>query len=146
VREVSVSELRRLAGGELAERTDQALGNADWGVAIYRADRGGMKCVISFGGPRADIPTRFPPSHYSDLLLDAYVMPEPIKPTMRSPLMDWEQPPQISVPRGRSETLYPDVQIETRGSRHPRPQSDPSRYLIPGTDREPVRKMDIKWW
>jgi hypothetical protein len=146
VREVSVSQLRRLAGGELAERADQALDNADWGVAIYRGDLNGMKCVISFGAQGADIPTRFPPSHYGDLLLDAYVMPEPIKPTMRSPLMDWEQPPQISVPRGRSETLRPEVTVTNRTSPEPRPQSDPSRYLIPGADREPVRKTDIKWW
>jgi hypothetical protein len=133
----------------LAERTDQILDNPDWGGALYRADTGGMKCVISFGGAGADLPTRFPPSHYGDLVLSDYVMPEPVQQQMVSPLPKHEPPPQIPdrPRRGESETLYPDVQIETRQSREPRPQSDPTRYLLPGREEEPeARPVNLKWW
>jgi hypothetical protein len=146
-KEVSAGQLRRLAGGELSEKTEEALANPDHGVAVYQADRGGMKCVVSFGGPGADLPGRFPPSMFGDLLLDAWVMPEPVIPTMRSPLMDWKQPPQIHVKRGQSETLRPDVELEMRERREPRPPSDPKRYLIPGREEEEVRPARVeKWW
>jgi hypothetical protein len=105
VREVSVSQLRRLAGGVLAEKTEDALGNADHGVAIYRGDRSTVKCVVSFGGPGADLPGRFPPAMFGDLLLDAYVMPEPVRQQMVSPLLRHEPPPQIHTRRGRSGLL-----------------------------------------
>jgi hypothetical protein len=148
-REVSVSQLRRLAGRDLAERTDQALSNDNLGVALYNGDRTDVRCVVSFGGPGADLPIHLPPSHFGDLLLDAYVMPEPVKPTMRSPLMNWEQPPQIPdrPRRGQAETLYPEVHIETRQRREPRPPSDPSRYLLPGREEEEARPARLeRWW
>jgi hypothetical protein len=147
VREVSASQLRRPAGGELAEKADQTLNNADWGGAIYRGDLNGMNAVVSFGGPGADLPGRFPPSMFGDLVLDAYLMPEPVQRQMVSPLLKHEPPPQITAPRGRSETLRPAVEIETRQSREPRPQSDPSRYLLPGREEQEVRPTKLeKWW
>jgi hypothetical protein len=39
VRAVSVSQLRRLAGAELSEKTEEALANADW-VWPYTGERG----------------------------------------------------------------------------------------------------------
>jgi hypothetical protein len=148
VREVSAGQLRRLAGRELSEKTEEALSNDNFGVALYKGDRTSVKCVVSFGGPGADIPIHLPPSHFGDLLLDAYVMPEPVKPTMRSPLMNWQQTPQIPdrPRRGQSETLYPEVQIETRQRREPRPPSDPRRYLLPGREEEPPPPRIEKWW
>ena len=78
MREVSAGQLRRLAGRELSEKTEEALSNDNFGVALYKGDRTSVKCVVSFGGPGADLPIHLPPSHFGDLLLDAYVMPEPV--------------------------------------------------------------------
>jgi hypothetical protein len=109
MREVSAGQFRRIAGGELSERTEQILENPDWGVALYRSDSG--RYVVSFGNRFADVPTRFPPSHYGDSVLSEFVAPEPVEPDMVSPVKRamMDRPPQIArPPSAPPRTVYPD--------------------------------------
>jgi hypothetical protein len=109
VRQVSASQLRRIAGAELAERTDQILDNPDWGAALYRSDS--TKYVVSFGHRFAEIPTKFAPSHYGDAVLSEFVAPEPVQQEMISPVLKalQDRPPQIAaLPRQPPKTTYPE--------------------------------------
>jgi hypothetical protein len=111
VRQVSVQQFRRLAGAELAQRTDQVLDHEEWGVALYKTDT--MKFVISFGNRFADLAYRHPPSNYGDAILECYLMPEPPEQEMMSPvfkaLRDPNRLPQIAAPpRQPPRTVYPD--------------------------------------
>ena len=111
MREVSAGQFRRLAGPELAVRTEQVLENPDWGAALYRSDV--AKFVVSFGNRFTDVPGKYPPSHWGDSVLDAYVKPEPVKQEMVSPVLrhlrDPDRLPQIAAPpRSPARTVFPE--------------------------------------
>jgi hypothetical protein len=111
MREVTPSQLRRLAGGELSERVEQILAHDEWGCAIYqRSD--GMRFAVSYGNRFAEIPYRFPPSLFGDSVLSEYVTLEPVVPDMVSPVLRHlreQQPPQIRMPpRSPSHTVFPE--------------------------------------
>jgi hypothetical protein len=149
MREVSPSQLRRAAGAELSQSVHEILEHDEWGCAIYRNDR--AKFAVSFGNRFSQLPGKYPPSHYGDAVLSEYVMPEPVRPTMVSPVLQHirnNQPPQISQRRFNvSETLRPEVTITNRTSPTPRPESDPTRYLPHREDEEEVRPAKLeKWW
>lgn len=113
MREVSAGQFRRLAGPELAVRTEQVLENPDWGAALYRSDV--AKFVISFGNRFANVPSRYPPSNYGDSVLDCYLLPEPPVSDMVSPLVKGlrDRDPQIHRPRPQpSHTVYPDIRTQ----------------------------------
>jgi hypothetical protein len=113
VRQVEEKEMRRLAGTELAVRTDQILDNPDFGCALYQSDVARM--VISYGNRFAELPSRFPSSNYGEAVLLAYVPPLEPEKEMVSPvkrhLQSQHQEPIFTIaprPSQPPRTVYPD--------------------------------------
>jgi hypothetical protein len=151
--EVSTGELKRLLNDTGRTEVDHHLAEGR-GVATYADDRGRPILIMTYGTREADIPNRFPPSHFGGGTLSNYVpVPEKANP-MRSPLMDWEGgPPQIRRPRVTpTQTSYPEVLISGRSSSHPRGNSEFITPLLPGREPEEVLpppeplSEEASWW
>lgn len=149
VREVSFNEFVARLGPEDRRAVQDAL-NSGMGMANYHG------LVLSYGRRGAAIETTFPPAAYGSAELGDFVSPIPNPATKRSPLLDGVAGgvPQIARPRvAPSHTEYPDVQIETRTSRHPRGDSggfiDAQRFT-PGREQEEVPQAPLSeeaaWW
>jgi hypothetical protein len=111
MREVSASVMRRLAGAELAERTNQLLDD-DVGVALYLSPT--TKVVIPYGTRTSECPSRVPPSHWGgEAVLDAYCPPVPVEAEMVSPVLKALRDPDryrqiASPPRQPPVTRFPE--------------------------------------
>jgi hypothetical protein len=116
-RQVSVQEFRRLAGAELAQRTDQILDHDEWGAALYRR-HDGAKFVVSWGNRFAEHAGKHPPSNWGDSGLDVWVPPEEQERQMISPVLAHlrgNHNPQIRRPRSEPPTTsYPEVWLHGR--------------------------------
>jgi hypothetical protein len=135
-REVTPAQLKRRLPAEQQREVDAAL-TAGMGCALYVEDVvGGAVVLVTYNGREANIPGPFPPATNGwGMTLGDFVAPPQQAPTMRSPLMNWQQPRQIQAPaRGPSQTAYPNVLISGRSSRHPRGDAE---LLLPGR-RSPV--------
>jgi hypothetical protein len=83
--------------------------------------------------------------------LVCFVSPQRSAASMRSPLLDWEQPRQITAPpKGQSQTQYPEIMISGRTSSHPRGNAE---YITPGRGPKPSQpesseppNEDVAWW
>jgi hypothetical protein len=135
-REVEVNEFVRGLGTEDRRSVLEALGR---GLGVARFGH----LVLTYGGRDAVITSKFPPAQYGSAEIGDFVAPPPVPASMRSPLLDAVGgPPQIRRPRvSPSFTEYPDVQIQTRTSPHPRGNSggfiEPQR-LLPGREQQEV--------
>jgi hypothetical protein len=108
--------MRRLAGAELAQRTEEILSHDEWGCALYKR-YDGAKFVISYGNRFAEFPGQSPPSNWGDSLLDSWVPPEPPENEMISPLKKALQNPAPQIARPKTSaprTDYPEVWLTGR--------------------------------
>jgi hypothetical protein len=102
--QVMGSRLKQLAGAAGGD-IDVILSTPGMGAALF--GDGDTKVVCSYGNWKADIPGQVP-GNYGTLSLVGYTPPQPVEATMRSPLLDREEIPQIKAPpRGPSRTSYP---------------------------------------
>jgi hypothetical protein len=154
MREVPIEKfLARLAAQEHS-RIEAALASGQ-GAALYVNGRGAAVVGITFGTREATVPGN-PPKLYGDGELDVFVAPKQPTASMRSPLMDWQQPQQIAAPpRGQPQTLYPEVLFGGRTSSHPRGAAEfqSTARLLPGRgpEPEPVEPQrhltkEQQWW
>jgi hypothetical protein len=155
-REVTADEFKLILPPGEQGRVDDALKNG-MGLAIYEEDRiGGTRMLVTYGHRAADLPG-LPPGRYGDgLQLTEHVSPRRKPASMRSPLLDWQPPPQVSRPRvSPSQTEYPDVLISGRTSSHPRGNNSfvdllPGRPVQgptpqPAEPEEPLSE-GAQWW
>jgi hypothetical protein len=123
------------------------------GVALFADASGAPRLIRSYGPRGADI-VGLPPKGYgqSDWELAAYCPPQKVAGAMKSPVMDWEPPRQITAPpRGQSRTEVPEVLIAGRTPSHPRGNSE---YISPSAPRQPVQPpapqreltASEEWW
>jgi hypothetical protein len=105
---LTVAAMKKRLSLEEQKKLDRSLA-ARLGVALFKDPSTGTQHLISHGRG-GDIGTTYPPSSVGSAVLVAYVSPEPVPPTMRSPLLDWEQPRQIQRPNtSPPTTVWPDV-------------------------------------
>jgi hypothetical protein len=142
-RECSVEEFVRGLGPsqqmEVQANLDQGKG-----MALYR-DAGGRAVVAVSYGPRGADIVGLPPKVYGGGELDLFVSPRPAPASMRSPLLDYEPPPQVARPRvAPTSTAYPEVLISGgRTSSHPRGNAEFITPLLPGRPQEEVPQAPL---
>jgi hypothetical protein len=148
--EVSAEEFAAKLGDRGA--VDAALASGK-GMALYSNGRGN-RLAVSYGTRDADV-VGLPPKLYGGGELEMFVSPQRSPASMRSPLLDYQPPPQISRPRvAPTRTEYPSVMISGRTSSHPRGNSEFITPLLPGREQsqpqEPQQQEplsdDQRWW
>jgi hypothetical protein len=62
-------------GGADANKVEGILSQPAFGAALYGSERGDLKYILSYGTYKAQVPSRYPPSNYGELVLKAWCPP-----------------------------------------------------------------------
>jgi hypothetical protein len=150
--QVSPSHLKALAGAAGGD-IDGILSTPGMGAVCY--GDGNTRTVLSYGVPRAQLPSTYPPANYGTMGLIAYCPARPVEATMLSPLMNREEIPQIRMPpRGPSRTVHPGEPFtlgrpeEPNGQEPPNPLAHlaPSQQEAPPPPSESPGLSGAAWW